>query len=50
MKIYDCREIGKVPFEQFIMNDFISDPSIPLFSTLNYHRNIEAWKQLLGAD
>ena len=50
MKVYDCREIGEVPFEQFIMNDFIPKPSIPLFNTFNYQRNIEAWKQLLGAD
>lgn len=50
MKVYDCREIGKVPFEQFIMNDFLPEPSIPLFNTFNYQRNVEAWKQLLGAD
>lgn len=49
MKVYDCREIGEVPFEQFIMNDFIPEPSIPLFNTFNYQRNVEAWRQLLEA-
>lgn len=47
VKIYDCRDIGKVSFAELCRNTEIADVNAPLFDTFNYKKNVEAWKKLL---
>ena len=48
VKVYDCNEIGKVPFCQFIKNDATVNINSKLFDTFDYQRNIQAWKDLVN--
>lgn len=44
---YDCRKIGKIPFEDFIENTEIADVNSPLFDLFYTEKNKQAWAAVL---
>lgn len=47
VKVYNCREIGKVSFKQLCSTEYSDLSSSPLFDPFDYEKNVSAWKELL---
>lgn len=47
VQTWDCRQIGRIPFEQFCSEVVLPDIHAPLFNEFHYQKNIAAWGSIV---